>query len=450
MRKTVFLAALAACGSGSGSSSAPPAGGSPAVYVLEEIAGPHDAFGKIDGGVPARGAPFAAPGSGYLLTRISDVGDLTLESQGSEPFAGLPGRGMTNGYDRYAAVNRDNSLVLAFMTNDAIAVYSLPGAKFLKHLEIQRPNGDVHRIGETSVPRWNLSGQPGTLTALYATLALDAGTEVYRVDVATGQCELIHAFNAPPRSQDHSDMSVDARYRGFRLNSGISGVLDLTTKSPLPGTLPAGEVDISMTGTWAMIDMGDESTSRFYRITDLAAGITNQYVLAPTASHGHDGWAWDADGNEVWIFQDNTNDWFSAFDPVTQQRTDIFHMGAFGWDWGQHMSRMIAPATKGWFLMSMAEGTSGTTWYSDTLVMVEIRPAAEKPRLWRLGQMTSKYMFPTTGSDPKIERYFAEEFASISADGKTVWFGGNWYGTSNLELYRMELPATWMQDLAGK
>ena len=83
--------------------------------------------------------------------------------------------------------------------------------------------------------------------------------------------------------------------------------------------------------------------SRFYSVSALAAGDMNQYIEAPTTDYGHDGWAFDAQGNEVFVYQDNNSDWITAFNPATGEVIKIMNLKETGWGLNQHMARISNP-----------------------------------------------------------------------------------------------------------
>ena len=140
----------------------------------------------------------------------------------------------------------------------------------------------------------------------------------------------------------------------------------------------------------------------------------------------------------MYTFQDNTNDWFSAFNPESGERIDIIHMSETGWTFGQHMGRMINKEKKGWLLMSSYDDIYDS-WADNQMFMLEIKSHNDepKPRIWRIASTFNRY-----GNN-----YFAESFASISPDGNNIYWGANWMGEDNLELYRLQLPSNWHDEI---
>ena len=74
--------------------------------------------------------------------------------------------------------------------------------------------------------------------------------------------------------------------------------------------------------------------------------------------------------------------------------------------------------------------------------MAIFNPFSE-PRIWRIANTYSRQWVDGVN----VGGYFAEAFASIDHVGNNIYWGSNWMGTDNLELYRVELPANWHEVL---
>jgi len=392
-------------------------------------------FPVPSGDLPKHWEYFVQPETGHSIVRISSLTDDPL-------FTGMegdPSQGLTNGYSRFACSNIDEKYVLAYSTDQALLLYDLSNSRSMGLVTF---DGNNH-IGESCDPRWDLSGREGTETTIYYHRWGDR--EIYKQDVLTGYTsqELIYRFSENILSEDHMDQDKYARYRAVRFENRIE-VLNLRIRNVLPGKVFVyrGGCDISIEGNWLYVQgfNGTEET-RFYKISNLDNGNTGNWVKLPCSSHGHDGWSYDKNGNEVYIFQDNTNDWFSTFNPETGQRIDIFHMSETGWTFNQHMGRTYNPLKKGWLLMS-TYAVQNDSWADNQIFMLEIKShaATPKPRIWRIASTYNSY----------DNNYFAEAFASISPDGNNIYWGANWMGQDNLELYRVELPRNWHEILANE
>jgi len=71
------------------------------------------------------------------------------------------------------------------------------------------------------------------------------------------------------------------------------------------------------------------------------------------------------------------------------------------------------------------------------LFFVELLPETSAPRIWRIVPTMNAY-----------DGYWSEAFASLGAEAETVWWGANWNGTDNLELYRAQLCPRWWEAIA--
>jgi hypothetical protein len=355
------------------------------------------------------------------VRKLTDVGIIPAGMRNNVPYAGMPDRGFTNGYCTFTNVNVTNEYFLAFGYQPWIlALYKADGTfvKFLVHPATGKG------IGETADPRWDLSGRPGTEHDIYYHM----WDGLFRLNALSGEQELIWKAPAEIASEDHADQSRDALYR-CEGSSGTLWLVNLRAKSAHNTRLgKVYEYGVSPSGAWMYRDDPyDTKPLRFYHTGDIA-----RTVDLPTPSQGHDGWAWDAAGREVYLYQDNKTDWFCAFDPQRRTLTRMLNLTETGYEVNQHFSRMPENC-KGWFLLSTYGGKG---WAANQLMLVQI---GEKPRIVRLGHNGN--LWPLPG----VNDYFAQAFASIAPNGQAVLWGANSGGRENLEVYRMDLPAGLMQ-----
>jgi hypothetical protein len=150
----------------------------------------------------------------------------------------------------------------------------------------------------------------------------------------------------------------------------------------------------------------------------------------------HSGWAWSGSGSELFVSQNNRNDWIEACDLETGAIIQCLYQGDFGWGNGWHFARMPR-ITPGWILMSTYRTGTNTDWGDNQIFLLEMRDQSEQPRVWRLGPTHNTY-----------DDYYAEGFATISQFGDRLWWGAKWPGQTNIEAYEMQLPPHWWIDLA--
>ncbi len=408
-------------------------------YIVEQMAGPHAVIPPLTRLVPTRFRPVVHPQSEIVFRRISTIDDLPPFD--GDRYRGNPGMGLTNGYSRFSCVSPNGMLVFAYGSDDHCpALYSVITGNFLWWPEYTFPAPDIRtrRFGEKSNPRWD-SNTSLILKSFYSDM--DA-PELWRLDMLTKAQSVIYDARAKNglRNTDHCDQSRDGLLRGLRFGDGTSGIVNLQS-SQLIRLFPnhSGEPDISPTGRWAVPSTGDPlKPLQFVSLFDSRPAFD-----APVSAHS--GWAWDRQGNEVFVSMDTTNDMFYAYDPNTKIRTDLFPLSAIGGDVNFHFASHPYPSNPGWILMSTYGGTG---WAADQLMYVELVPNG---RVWRLGGFNKWDFSPPSMNldDRKAAQYFAECWASADSTGRYIYFGANYYARSNLELYRLELPDGWVSVIEG-
>lgn len=405
-------------------------------YVIETCGGEHRCIAPTTGSLPAHMEVRPADVTHIPIRRITEMSQFPW----ARKWEGNPRLGLTNGYSKYSCVNATGEYALAFGTQSGIsALIRLSDGQFMGWPQIRLKDKRRNGLGETSAPRWDLSGRPGTELRLIADGMWSSQDFIVDIDpLKNTQTDIVRG-KYKIQMDEHAEQS--ARWRPFSTSEGHIHLLDLQTGEIHNTGLQSGGHDMSPSGEWLL--HYKPRPNRFYRVADLLKGTTESSVVMPTPRHGHDGWAFDRNGREVYIAMDNTNDWYFAFDPATGKRTNILHMKELGWKTNYHVARMINPAKKGWFLMATySREDPAVSWAANQLMMIEIKPASEHPRMWRLGPTYVQY-----GGGTKGKSYFTEAFASLDPTGNHVYWGCNWLGLDNLELYRMELPKEWEKEL---
>ncbi len=400
------------------------------------------------GAAPSPGVTFVIPETGVQVTRISDVGDPQATATG-----------YTNGYSRWSPANRTGEYVTAFGTNGGAVVYRLADRTIVRALN----------VGESAELHWDSSGQPGTETLVYYRV----GAELRRMDVLVGDEELVHDFAADaPTAQVaingvEGAPSVDMRYWAFQLCEGMSGggqcegLIDIVVYDLVDDVLVGRLSDVeSSIPTPNFVDMSP-SGSRIVVGSCKEDGSTPAPWNGPYAwsrdfstrvrmgtNCTHSGWGWGGGGEELYVSFDScgasneeitpTCDYVMAVDVNDAQgwenRFGILYKGDLGWGASLHIGRIYDNAVRGWFFLS-TYGSGGTGW-DHQLFFAELVPESAGPRMWRLSH--------TMTSD---DGYWTEAFASLDFAAGHVYWGANWNGTSNLELYRATLCDRWWEAL---
>ncbi|NOY91431.1 MAG: hypothetical protein GXP55_09495 [Deltaproteobacteria bacterium] len=395
-------------------------------------------------GVPSAGAPFTIAETGVELTRISDVSDPSATASD-----------YTNGYSRFSPANITGEYVAAFGTDGSTAIYRLADRSIVRNLD----------VGEANELRWDGSGTGGTATRLY----YRRGAALRRVDALTGTDELVHDFSVEYPSANvaingaEGAASNDMRYWAFQICAGMTSggqctglqdivVYDLETDT-LTGRLSDREasiptpnfVDISPSGSRIVVGSCKENGSTpapWNGPYAWSLDFSTRVRLGTNCSHS--GWAWGDAGEELYVSYDScgagneevtrTCDNLMAVDVNDaagwDNRVGILYQGDLGWGNSTHIGRIRDPRVRGWLLLS-TYGDGGNAW-SHQLMMVRIAPASAGPRLLRIA--------PTITRD---DGYWTEAFASVDFGAGYVYWGSNWDGASNLELYRARLCDGW-------
>ncbi len=400
------------------------------------------------GAVPAAGAPFVIAETGVTYTRVSDVGD---------PDA--IGSFYTNGYSRWSPASVDGALVTAFSSDGRASIYRLSDRTIIATLDVGEPN-ELH---------WDRSGVAGTETHVY----YRTGMQLRRVDVATGDDVLVHDFSAefPDAGQVFNGVegapSNDMRYWALQVCDSMTGggqctglhdviVYDKTADavvsrlSDAEGHLPTPNyVDMAPSGSRIVVGTCKESSGTpepWNGPYAWSLDFSSHVRLGTNCTHS--GWAWGSGGEELFVSFDScglnndeitdTCDHLMAVDVNDpsgwENRTPILYAGDLGWGTGTHLGRIYDSSVPGWFLLS-TYGDAGT-WAAEQLLFVEIVDHADDPRLWRIGPTVNEY-----------QDYWSEAFASLDHDAQHIYWGANWSGSSNLELYQATLCDRWWEAL---
>ncbi len=384
---------------------------------------------------PARGASVTEPVFGTPILRLTDIdaGDYA-------------GPGIENEYSRTDPENADGTLAVLRGNGGDWYVCALEGGFELTSLA--EPFADCVQEPE---PRWD-SEDP---TGLYYV----CGTQLRRVDLATGDVETLYDFadEVPDAyaigTRTEGEPSLTRRYWAFMVwdedfATRAVVVYDLAGNRVI-GRLDASdlaeEIDwVGMSPTGERVLIGYETLP--YMLS-CSRGLDARLRL-PDGSNAHGDFARTADGRDVWVYQNTATDFIAMADLDSGNETPLLEI-PFGTnlDIGLHFSGNCVD-TPGWVLVSTygARGAAPThSWMDTQLFMLEL---ADSPRIWRLAH-TRCYTAEGADDDPE---YFAEAFAAINADGTHVYFGSNWgeLASEYTDAYLLLLPEGWTQKLQAE
>ncbi len=395
------------------------------------------------GPMPEAGVPFFIQQTGVRVTRITDAAD-----QGG--FASF----YTNGYSRWSPQNLTGEYLTAFAGNGGAAVYRLSDRSVVRTLNVGEPN-ELH---------WDSSGAPGTGTRLY----YRTGAKLRALDVLSGQDGLVHDFTSeyPQAGQVINGVegapSFDMRYWAFQICQGMTGggqctgLLDVVVYDKqldqITGRLSDAQaafptpnfVDMSPSGERIVVGTCAGDPVPFNGPYAWKRDFSDPVRLSTNCTHS--GWAWGTDGAELYVNSDSCGenndeitfscDYIMAVNVNDSQgwenRIPILYQGDLGWGGSTHMGRFYDPAVSGWFFISTYGG--GADWSRGQLMMVEIKQASEGPRLLRVSPTLNAY-----------QDYWSEAFASLDFTGTRIYWGANWMGQAELEVYQAELCPDWWQ-----
>ncbi len=297
-------------------------------------------------------------------------------------------------------------------------------------------------------------------------------------DLDTGQSQTVHDFSADfpgcgrILNDVEGDSSGDSRYWAWMVQGPYDGSefpmlalitydrqadailarLDLARYQAMGGQgsqLPRPNmVDVSPSGAkvvalWPRTDREDIFDGPHAYNLDFTAGVK------VCNDESHSGWARDAAGNEVYVCQVNNDNWANApadtlaYTDVQTGQTEVmvFHED-LPWDVGGfHFGRFHNPAINGWvYLTTYSETSSSTSWMRNQAVMIQVKPYAQHPLVWRVAATHNNY--------PNQDGYPREAYSPISGDGRRIWFGSDWLGgDGTVDTYAVELPERWWETV---
>lgn len=167
----------------------------------------------------------------------------------------------------------------------------------------------------------------------------------------------------------------------------------------------------------------------------------------------HSGWAFDKDGREMFISQNNRTDMLDAIytkgdNAGYDNRVEIARHDDLGWSTGFHYGKMPA-SKKGWVFVNTYANTNkpthGSDWAVDQLLMVELKALEnsdalnpQSAKIWRIAPNYNLY----------DGNYRDEAPAAINTFGNRIYLTTNWGGElPNREVFVIELPDDWDQQL---
>jgi hypothetical protein len=375
---------------------------------------------------PPKGELIIDPNFHTTITRITDA----------DNDLGLSDAKMRINYPKFDISNSDGSMIL--ITGTGGSSWHLYNANTFEYIKSLNPS--FVGWGGSIEQRWDADEPNIFYYRRYATL--------YKYTIGDPDTnEVVHDFTdeypgaTSIANGEEGDCSRDNRYWAFVVSTGEVIVYDKETDTIIGEKTGLSGIDwVSMTPS------GDRVVAR------LSGGIIRSWnrdftgeVTIP-AGAGHADLGADADGNDVVIYfaDSGGNDWINFADVETGVETPLIDWNPlYGFNGchnsGGHISGIDNPGMGGWAVI----GTQGsyqdaTCWPDQSIYLVELK---ENPRVWRIAHHHSYY-----------NGYGDYPAATINRAGTKIFFNSNWDGNvylNDLDVYQVELPATWWTDLGG-
>ena len=381
---------------------------------------------------PTPRIPYRDPTFGTCVVRVTDREADLAPDDASE--------GLKNEYSRVQAFNSDETLLVA---RGLEATWYLYDARTLEPIRELGIGGPVD-------PRWD-AADPNTL---YYT----PDTRLMALNVLTDETWVIHDFMNEIGDYNpvavwgrwEGSPSADTRYWAFmvedqnwwtaalltydRVEDRVMAVLELPRQENEPDSVsmsPSGEY------VFAHFEYCEEGVGTYESpcgamvyTPDLSSG----WGLVRNAGHGD--LAFDAEGREVFVFQDNDTDHLSMIPlaggpieplwPIDFSYTPLsFHISGRAFD------------RPGWVLVSVVDGDAEAhTWMDDHLFAMELRPEGRIVHLAHHHSIVDENM---------EQDYWAEPHGTVNRDFTRALFTTNWgrSGTGEVEMFMIVLPPDW-------
>jgi hypothetical protein len=380
---------------------------------------------------PVPHTPFRDPIFGGCVVRVTDrQNDLPKED---------PSKGLKNAYSRIQSFNADGTLI---MVRSLEANYYIYDAMTLDIL------GALPSMND---PRWS---------NLYPQLIYDIGElTLMSFNLTNGEHRLIHDFSEDFPDQDiaavwtrwEGNPSIDDRYWALMAENQdwmtvAFIVYDLAadqiiSRKEIHPPEDVDSVTMSPLGNYFLAQfefcergaMGREGRPCGLMVYD--RNLENARGLLRIV--GHSDAALDADGNEIFFYQDIDTDQIAILNLASGKISNLFPIDFTYCDGcGMHFSG-LGYQFPGWGLVSYCDGDPITRmWMDDHIFAVELKSGGQAVRFAQHHSMVD----PDQNHD-----YWAEPHASVNRDFSRIVFTSNWgrLGTAEVDMYMIFLPENW-------
>jgi hypothetical protein len=350
-----------------------------------------------------------------------------------------PSKGLKNAYSRIQSFNADGTLIMVRSVEANFYVYDAMTLDLLGTLP------------SMSDPRWS---------NLYPHLIYDINElRLMSFNLNTGEGQLVHDFSEDFPDQDiaavwtrwEGNPSIDDRYWALMAEdqdwmTAAFIVYDLEADQIIARREfhPPQDVD-SVT----MSPLGNYFLAQFEFCERGVMGSADHpcglMVYDRNLEHargllrivGHSDVALDANGNEVFFYQDIDSDHIAILNLATGKISNLFPIDfTYCAACGMHFSG-LGYQFLGWGLVSYCDGDPITRmWMDDHIFAVELKPGGQVVRF------AQHHALVDANQD---HDYWAEPHASVNRDFSRIVFTSNWgrSGTDDVDMYMILLPENW-------
>ncbi len=456
---------------------------------------------------PTKGVPQTDPITGFTVTRTADKSELVGD------YGGYKSSLSAIVYSRYSPTNTTGEFVLVHGDNSTSAwIYRVADNKMMTILKLKptmSPQSSARSLGEVNELRWDYSGanpyrlyfvgrslpssqavageKPG-MTFYYTDFNPNTGVQSTPVVIRDFSKDFPTFTTGEIMNDVEGDSSNDSRYwawmvmdtaRGagylpwaiFSYDKGantIKGSIQasctgavvpctvIKTGAPRPYITRPNMVEMSPLGTRVLVDYDRAYTG--HNDADIGLISDGPKAFLPNFSDpirvgsdaAHSGWAWGPNGEEMFVSQNNRNDWMEAVDIANASTAKctlisgnsyacgvkfypLTSLDGGGWTVGVHFGKVYDRSKKGWVYMNTYNPTSNY-WAHNENLLIEINSYPARPsKVVRLGSSYNLYY------DYRSEGSGALDFA-----GKNIWTTGNWgFKDGRGDVMRVTLPDNW-------
>ncbi len=415
-------------------------------------------------------------------------------------------------YSRYTPANVTGEYVLVHGENSTSAwIYRVADGRQITPLQFRPDMVDSPLLGEVNELRWDYSGaHPYRLYFIGRYLSNERAqrgetvqASFYYVDLdpKTGQLGmpvLVRDFSKDFPQFAHGvilndvegDSSNDSRYWAWMMINGAQGYLPYVVfvydrqqdkiigsiqRSCAGSQVPCVAVDTPATARPYlskpnMVEMSPLSTRvivhwgrahREERAADIGMVADGPKAFLPNFKDPilignnatHSGWAWGRNGEELYISQNDANDWIEAVDIASARTANckpigkgyscgvkVLHYGVLDggtWSVGMHFGKVYNRSLRGWVFINTYDKQAGH-WAKNhnLLAAIPVESGAAAP-IVRMSSSSNVYY-----------DYRSEGSGALDFKGENIWATANWgYRDGRGDVLRVQLPQGWMQAL---